>query len=42
MYTYNPNIEVFAAISSIFVGLTVFVVLAMRSADIIFYDLGQR
>jgi iron(III) transport system permease protein len=42
MYTYNPNTEVFAAISTIFVGLTMVVVLAMRAAGITVYELGQR
>jgi iron(III) transport system permease protein len=42
MYTYDPNIEVLAAISTVFVGLTMLVVLALRSAGITFYELGQR
>jgi hypothetical protein len=42
MYTYNPNTELFTAISTIFVGLAMLVVLAMRAAGIIFYELGQQ
>ncbi|WP_340100219.1 hypothetical protein [Salinibaculum salinum] len=42
MYTYDPNIEVLAAISTIFVGLTMLVVLALRYAGVTFYELGQR
>jgi len=42
MYTYDPNIEVLAAISTIFVGLTMLVVLALRYAGVTFYELGRR
>ena len=42
LYMYEPALSLVAAISTIFVVLTVLLVLAMRLAGITFYDLGQR
>jgi len=39
MYTYDPRIELFAAISTIFIGLTALLVVGLRYAGIRFYEL---
>ena len=42
LYMYEPALALVSAISTIFIALTVLIVLAMRYAGITFYDLGQR
>ncbi|MFW6435907.1 MAG: ABC transporter permease [Halovenus sp.] len=42
LYMYEPALSFVAAISTIFVALTVLLVLGMRLAGITFYELGQR
>jgi len=42
LYMYEPALSLVSAISTIFVALTVLLVLGMRLAGITFYELGQR
>jgi len=42
LYMYEPALSLVAAISTVFVGLTVVFVLAMRVCGITFYELGQH
>lgn len=42
LYMYQPNIELVAAISVVFIGLTVALVLLLRQFGITFYELGHR
>lgn len=42
LYMFKPQISLVAAISTIFIFLTVAFVLALRYAGITFYDMGQR
>ncbi|MDS0281649.1 ABC transporter permease [Haloarcula onubensis] len=42
LYMYRPNIELVSAISTIFIGLTVALVVALRYLGIRFYELGTR
>ena len=42
LYMYEPALSLVTAISTIFVALTVLLVLGMRLAGITFYELGQR
>lgn len=42
LYMYRPNIELVAAISTIFIGLTLVLVLALRYFGIRFYELGAQ
>lgn len=42
LYTREANIELVSAISTIFIGLTLLVLLVFRAAGITFYDLGRR
>jgi iron(III) transport system permease protein len=42
LYMYQPNIELVSAISTVFIGGTVVLVLALRALGITFYELGER
>lgn len=42
LYLYRPNIELVSAISTVFIGLTVLLMIVMRRFGIRFYDLGGR
>ena len=42
LYMYRPNIELVSAISTVFIGMTVVLVLLLRVFGITFYELGQR
>jgi len=42
LYMYQPNIELVAAISTVFIGLTIVLVLSLRRFGITFYELGDR
>lgn len=42
LYMYQPSLEMVATISTIFIGMTMVLVLALRYAGITFYELGQR
>ena len=42
LYMYQPNIELVSAISTVFIGLTVVLVVVLRQFGITFYELGAR
>jgi len=42
LYMYRPNIELVSAISTIFIGLTLVLILAMRHFGVRFYDMDRR
>lgn len=42
LYMYQPSLEMVAAISTIFIGMTMVLILALRYVGITFYELGQR
>ncbi|MEF8885229.1 MAG: iron ABC transporter permease [Haloarculaceae archaeon] len=41
-YMYRPNIELVSAISTVFIGMTLVLLLGLRTVGITFYDLGKR